>query len=138
AALPENGGEYQLLGRIYHPAVGFIAGVISLVVAFAAPIAACAIAFGSYLSRVVPGAPVLPAAIALLVALSLLHVARIDVGSGWQNVLTAAKLVLIVVFCAAGLVAGDPARLDPPAATPVLEAVGRPAFAVGLVYVTFA
>ena len=32
AALPRNGGEYQLLSRIYHPAVGFAAGLVSLVV----------------------------------------------------------------------------------------------------------
>ena len=27
AALPRNGGEYQLLSRLYHPAVGFVADV---------------------------------------------------------------------------------------------------------------
>ncbi len=42
AAMPRNGGEYQLLARIYHPAVGFVAGWISLVVGFSAPIAASA------------------------------------------------------------------------------------------------
>jgi amino acid transporter len=44
AALPRNGGEYQLLTRIYHPAVGFAAGWISLVVGFSAPIAASELA----------------------------------------------------------------------------------------------
>jgi Amino acid permease len=37
AALPRNGGEYHLLGRIYHPAVGFAAGIVSLVEAAAVP-----------------------------------------------------------------------------------------------------
>lgn len=60
-ALPRNGGEYRLLGRIYHPAVGFAAGVISLVVGFAAPLAASALAFGHYVSAAIPGtAPVRP------------------------------------------------------------------------------
>src|SRR5262249_31475816 len=31
AALPRNGGEYQLLSRIFHPALGFVAGWVSLV-----------------------------------------------------------------------------------------------------------
>src|SRR5690606_3192724 len=39
AALPDNGGEYYLLGRIYHPAVGFVAGWVSFVVGFSAPMA---------------------------------------------------------------------------------------------------
>src|ERR1051326_5070258 len=39
AALPRNGGEYQFLSRIYHPAVGFVSGLASLVVGFAAPLA---------------------------------------------------------------------------------------------------
>ncbi|HEY6003781.1 MAG TPA: amino acid permease, partial [Anaeromyxobacter sp.] len=50
AALPRNGGEYQLLSRIYHPAVGFSAGLVSLVVGFSAPLAASALAFGHYAS----------------------------------------------------------------------------------------
>jgi APA family basic amino acid/polyamine antiporter len=54
AALPRNGGEYQLLTRIYHPAVGFGAGVISFVVGFAAPLAASALAFGHYAAAAVP------------------------------------------------------------------------------------
>src|SRR5262245_18737809 len=49
AAFPRNGGEYALLSRIYHPAVGFIAGVVSQVVGFAAPLALYAIFFGKYL-----------------------------------------------------------------------------------------
>ncbi len=48
AALPHNGGEYQLLSRIYHPGVGFAAGFTSLVVGFSAPTAASAIAFAEY------------------------------------------------------------------------------------------
>src|ERR1044071_3190232 len=46
AALPRSGGEYHFLSRIYHPALGFMAGIISATVGFAAPIALAALAFG--------------------------------------------------------------------------------------------
>src|SRR6516164_6465227 len=57
AALPRNGGEYQLLSRIFHPALGFVAGWVSLIVGFAAPLAAFSMAFGEYANALVPWLP---------------------------------------------------------------------------------
>src|SRR5881398_1590441 len=48
AALPRSGGEYHFLSQIYHPALGFMAGIVSATVGFAAPIALAAMAFGKY------------------------------------------------------------------------------------------
>ncbi|MXZ75033.1 MAG: amino acid permease, partial [Gemmatimonadetes bacterium] len=48
AALRRSGGEYTFLGRIYHPAAGFVSGWISATVGFAAPTALAAITIGSY------------------------------------------------------------------------------------------
>src|SRR5438094_9021364 len=39
AALPRSGGEYHFLSRIFHPALGFMAGMVFAPVGFAAPIA---------------------------------------------------------------------------------------------------
>ena len=52
AALPENGGEYKLLSRIYHPSVGFVSGWTSFVVGFSVPIAGTAMPFAEYIERV--------------------------------------------------------------------------------------
>lgn len=136
AALPRNGGEYQLLSRIYHPAVGFLAGLTSLVVGFAAPIAACAIAFGKYLGAALPGVPEQPAAVALVLALSVLHASRTATGTRWQDYLTYAKLALIGAFLIAGLT-GDLGHFSEPARAPVLEVVSSSAFAIGLFWISF-
>src|SRR5436853_1735957 len=71
AALPRSGGEYHFLSKIYHPALGFMAGMVSATVGFAAPIALAAIAFGKYFHGVFnSGSPVvLSFAIVWIVAL---------------------------------------------------------------------
>src|SRR5213079_2020119 len=59
AALPRSGGEYHFLSKIYHPALGFMAGFVSATVGFAAPIALAAMAFGKYLQGVLDfGSPI--------------------------------------------------------------------------------
>src|ERR1700734_3152980 len=55
--LPRSSGEYNFLRQIYHPALGFVAGLLSATVGFAAPIALAAMAFGSYFNAAAPGAP---------------------------------------------------------------------------------
>jgi len=55
---PRSGGEYHLLREAYHPLAGFLAGWVSLVAGFAAPIALAAMAFGRYLAKL--GVPVEP------------------------------------------------------------------------------
>ena len=55
AALPRSGGEYNFLSQIYHPALGFMAGFVSVAVGFSAPIALAAIALGKYLAAALPG-----------------------------------------------------------------------------------
>ncbi len=55
--MPRAGGEYVYLRKAYHPAVGFMSGWVSLVVGFSAPIAAAALLFSGYVSKLVPGSP---------------------------------------------------------------------------------
>src|SRR3979490_2467110 len=57
AMFPRSSGEYNFLGRAFHPAFGFLAGWVSATVGFAAPVALAAMAFGEYGKSVLPGAP---------------------------------------------------------------------------------
>jgi len=138
AALPHNGGEYSLLSRIYHPGVGFVAGWVSLIVGFSAPMAAAAIAFGEYLGRLFPSLDPTASGLTAILALALLHGLRVRLGGLVQNAVTAATILLIVAFILGGLAFGDYSRLTALTDPQTLSALASPAFAVGLVYVSFA
>ncbi|MFN9943109.1 MAG: amino acid permease, partial [bacterium] len=79
AAIPRNGGEFQLLSRIYHPLLGFLAGWVALVVGFAAPLAFYAHVFGDYLSQLWPVHPV-AAGTGLILVFAVTH--SLSVGQG--------------------------------------------------------
>lgn len=138
AALPRNGGEYHLLSRVYHPLVGFVAGWISFVVGFSAPIAASALAFGHYLAALVPEVDAVASAVLLAVALSVLHALHVTIGARVQNVLTAVKVLLVVLFIGGGLAKADLSAPFTGAGPALAEATVSPAFAVGLIFVSFA
>jgi APA family basic amino acid/polyamine antiporter len=137
AALPRSGGEYRLLGRIYHPAVGFAAGMVSLVVGFSAPLAASALAFGHYLSAVFPGVDPPVAAVAVVLAASAIHATHVRLGARFQGIVTGAQVVLILAFAAAGAPFADLSLLGAQASS-APGAIASPSFAVALVYVSFA
>src|SRR5215470_16618029 len=75
AMMPRAGGEYVYLSEAYHPAVGFLSGWVSLTAGFSAPIAVSALAFATYLARLVPAlAPATEVvAIALIAVVTALH-----------------------------------------------------------------
>jgi APA family basic amino acid/polyamine antiporter len=137
AALPRSGGEYHFLSRIYHPALGFMAGIVSATVGFAAPIALAAMAFGKYFQGVFAiGSPViLSFAIVWLVA--LFHLGDLKVGSVFQNLWTLVKLLLIGVLIGAGFLV-DPKQPISflPNSNDATSIFGGP-FAVALVYVMY-
>src|SRR6266542_6033167 len=102
AALPRSGGEYHFLSKIYHPALGFMAGFVSATVGFAAPVALAAMAFGQYFNGVFgAGSPVVLSFVVVWIV-TVFHVGNLRVGSAFQNVSTLVKLLLIGALIGAG------------------------------------
>lgn len=138
STIPDNGGEYQLLTRIYHPAAGFVMGFVSIIVGFAAPCAAVALALGAYLHAIDAAIPATATALASIVLLTATHALNVKAGSGFQNVFTIAKIILIAGMIVAGLIVGDWSRLSVDTGTSFVDGVLSPKFAVGMIYVAFA
>ena len=113
ARIPRSGGEYTYLSEIYHPALGFTAGFISLIAGFAAPIALSAMAFGTYLHAVWPGCPVTAAPMAVVIVISLAHLQSLKTSALVQNVTTGVKFLLLGTFVVVGIwsAAGHPESL---------------------------
>jgi APA family basic amino acid/polyamine antiporter len=140
---PRSGGEYHLLQEAYHPLAGFLAGWVSLVAGFAAPIALAAMAFGRYVARL--GVPVEPVWLAggAVVLVTLIMLGSTSVVGRFLGWLTVLKVTLIVAFMAGAWVSatggGDGATrvsLMPKAGDWDLILSGG--FATSLVYVMYA
>jgi APA family basic amino acid/polyamine antiporter len=120
AAMPEAGGEYLFLSKLYNPLFGFLSGWVSFMVGFSAPIAASALGFSEYFCRAVPA---LPAsldkagiintaltgkllAISIILIFTFIHYRGIKYGARIQNVLTVLKIALIMILLIAGFSSG--------------------------------
>lgn len=133
-----SGGEYQLLGKLYHPALGFVAGWVSVTVGFAAPASIAAIALSSYLEVLFPGLPSKHVAAGTVLILSLIHASSLKVGSSVQNFMTALKLILIVVLILFGFTVDLPQRVSLLPQSESWAEIIQPAYAVAFVYVSYA
>src|SRR5215468_590755 len=104
AMFPRSSGEYNFLGRAYHPAFGFLAGWVSATVGFSAPVALAAMAFGQYAKSVIPALPPIPLAIGVVWLVSIVQLTGVKHSSTFQLVSTILKIILIVAFLVAGFV----------------------------------
>lgn len=135
AALPRSGGEYNFLGVIYHPALGVMAGLVSIFAGFAAPVALAAMAFGSYLQGVFPAADPRASSLAIVAVVTLVHLRDLRFSSIFQIAFTVLKVAL-VVFLSAALFRAD--GVPPAAARPWGSYILTAPFAVSLMFTLYA
>lgn len=154
AMFPKAGGEYVFLRESFGKGTAFLSGWISLIVGFSAPIAAAAIAFATYLFRMLPVSaagftvnlfginiltisPITVSAVCIIIIISTVHYHSISLGTKVQNVLTLFKVSLIVFFITAGFVWGQGSASH--FALPCIAGtIFQDKFAIALIFISFA
>jgi len=134
--LPLSGGEYTLLSRAVHPLAGFLAGWVSLLAGFTAPIAVAALGLQAYFDAALgrPAGPPWIGALAIVV-IALVHAARLRLGVRLQNAAVALKLAGIAAFVGFGASRAG-GRFEDALTLPASFDLG--AMATTLVWVSFA
>jgi basic amino acid/polyamine antiporter, APA family len=138
AALPRSGGEYYYLSWIYHPAVGFLAGWVSMTVGFAAPTALAAMAFGSYAGSIVPSVSPVVLALAVTGLVTFVHIGGVRQRGFFHNIATHIKVALVAVLMIAGFASGGTGQVETfaPAWRDLHYMTSAP-FAISLVFVMY-
>ena len=155
---PSSGGEYVYLTRAFGPTWGFMTGWASFFAGFSAPIATAALAFSEYLGHFFPalsqdnasvmigtgawavrlgGAQAVACSlVAIFTTLNILGVQRV---ARVQNVLTGAKVLVLLAFIVLGFTigSGNSSHFVTPAARTVTTSLAEQ-FALSLVFVFFA
>ena len=114
AALPQAGGKYVYAREAYGPVAGFVAGWSELLVSRAFSGAIKAVAIAEYLIILIGSGSVRLLAVGVVVGYVIIHLGGLKVGTTFQNITTAIKVLVLVAIAAAGIAAGDGSGLIEP------------------------
>jgi basic amino acid/polyamine antiporter, APA family len=138
AAMPESGGEYHYLSKIFHPSIGFLSGWVSATIGFAAPIALAASALAKYTATVYPSINGQMLATAVILIVTVFQSINHKTSGTFQTIVTGLKIVLIVIFIICGFLLASPqagVTFMPTASTPA--SIFSAAFATSMFFVAF-
>ncbi len=136
--LPQDGGEYHFLSKVYHPSLGFMAGFVSATVGFSAPIALAAASLGTYAHGVMPELNGTWIGTGVILLIAAIHAINLSAGVSFQKVFTLIKVLLIGFFIAAGLYHGNTQGIALGFSDLSGSEIMTAGFAVNLVYVSYA
>lgn len=134
---PDSGGEYRYILDVYPKTVAYLAGLVSVIAGFAAPVALAAITFSSYLTRFVTPINHKWLAFILISHITFFHCFTLKLGSRFQLATTVIKVGLLIGFIYYGLNTpelANPFKID----GNELKLITSRGFATSLVYVSFA
>ena len=114
AALPQAGGKYVYAREAYGPVAGFVAGWSELLVSRAFSGAIKAVAIAEYLIILIGSGSVRLLAVGVVVGYVIIHLGGLKVGTTFQNITTAIKVLVLVAIATAGIAAGDGSGLIEP------------------------
>lgn len=135
AALPKAGGKYVYAQEAFGPVAGFVAGWSELLVSRAFSGAIKAVAIAEYIIILVGSGSVRILAVGVVAGYVILHLGGLKVGTTFQNITTAIKVVVLTAIAAAGIAAGDGSGLIAP---PTVEHASLLGFALAYQSVAFA
>jgi basic amino acid/polyamine antiporter, APA family len=136
--LPQDGGEYHFLSKVYHPALGFMAGFVSATVGFSAPIALAAASLGTYAHGVFNSINPVWMGTVVIMGIAAIHATNLSAGVKFQKIFTLIKVTLIVVFVAAGIFHGNTQGISFSYGDTSAAEIMTAGFAINLVYVSYA
>ena len=135
AALPRAGGKYVYAHEAYGPVAGFVAGWSELLVSRAFSGAIKAVAIAEYLIILIGSGSVRLLAVGVVVGYVIIHLGGLKVGTTFQNITTAIKVLVLLAIASAGIAAGDGSGLLAP---PTVERASLLGFALAYQSVAFA
>ncbi|MFN5219232.1 MAG: APC family permease [Sphingomonadales bacterium] len=136
--LPQDGGEYHFLSKVYHPALGFMAGFVSATVGFSAPIALAAASLGMYAHGVFETLHPVWVGTAVIAGIAAIHATNLSAGVKFQKIFTLVKVLLIAVFVLAGIINGNTQHVSFAFGDASAAEIMTAGFAINLVYVSYA
>ena len=136
AALPRSGGEYNFLSVIYHPAVSFMSGFVSIAVGFSGADRSFGDGSGKVAAAALPGIPATAVSLMAVLLLAAAHSLSVQASGNFQVVITTLKVGLISCFICLGFLRGGSLFFAPNQED--LGLVFHAPFAVSLMFVLYA
>ncbi len=137
-AFPRSGGEYNILSKVIHPAIGFSAGFVSTTIGFAAPAVIASIAFGKYFYNVFPIFDPHFLSLITLISLNVLHGNSIKWGRFFHEASTLIKIAMILIFVFSGFIIESPQNISFFPEKNYSNMLFSSSFATSLIWVSYA